>query len=260
MAIIWQKEKNASLYQVRTAGASVRLYTDGVFHSQWNPNAPLSGSLWDLLSLPALLAPKTPDKVALLGVGGGAVLKQLEFLFGARRMVGVDLDKTHLDIARRFFGVNTRQTELVHDCAKNWVKQSRGQKHRFDYVVEDLFTGKTNNGTGKPEAVRAVAADREWLACLASLLSANGVLVMNLESTKQARSTIRNLPQSGPGAFSTVFVLEKPLYHNAIAVFMKKPLPAGVGKKSLQQQLKAFDRYSANQLNKVMAFSLRRIR
>ena len=49
MAIVWQDTRDGTHYQVRTAGKTLRLYTDGVLHSQYNPVKRLTGSVWDLL-------------------------------------------------------------------------------------------------------------------------------------------------------------------------------------------------------------------
>ena len=53
MAVIWQKHVEGKCYEVRAAGHTRRLYTDGVFHSQYNPRHSLTGNVWDLLSLPS---------------------------------------------------------------------------------------------------------------------------------------------------------------------------------------------------------------
>ncbi|MFC6979877.1 hypothetical protein ACFQH7_14350 [Microbulbifer taiwanensis] len=94
---------------MRSHGASVRLYSNGVFHSQWNPRDPLKGSLWELLLLPAFFLPgRQVRSVLLLGVGGGALIRLLQQFVGPEKIVGVDLDATHLRIARKYFGVQGR--------------------------------------------------------------------------------------------------------------------------------------------------------
>jgi len=61
---------------VRSAGYSLRLYTDGVFHTQYNPGNPLTGHIWDLLMLPAFFyEPDTIKRVLVLGVGGVASIQ-----------------------------------------------------------------------------------------------------------------------------------------------------------------------------------------
>ena len=71
MAVLFEKVANGRVYQVRSAGNSRRLYTDGVFHSQYNPNHIITGSVWDLLFLPSQFYAKGALKrVLVLGVGG----------------------------------------------------------------------------------------------------------------------------------------------------------------------------------------------
>lgn len=66
MAIIWSRCLGGVHYEVRSAGNSLRLYTDGVFHSQYNPYRLITGHVWDLLMLPALFYPANKIKRVLV--------------------------------------------------------------------------------------------------------------------------------------------------------------------------------------------------
>jgi len=101
MAVLWQHQSVGKRYRVTQAGQTVRLYRDDVCHSQWNSRNPFSGRLWDLFCL-SLFQHKI-ENVCVLGVGGGTVIKALMSLFPGVNIVGVDLDKVHLYIAREFF-------------------------------------------------------------------------------------------------------------------------------------------------------------
>ena len=97
MAVIWEQKTTGCHYEVRTAGNSVRLYKDGVFHSQWNDQRPLSNGVWDLLFLPTLFLPEPNiQRVLVLGVGGGAVINQFSRLLSPCNIVGVELDAVHI--------------------------------------------------------------------------------------------------------------------------------------------------------------------
>ncbi|MCZ7597261.1 MAG: hypothetical protein M5U09_05195 [Gammaproteobacteria bacterium] len=62
----------------------MRLYTNGVLHSQYSPSPRAATSIWDLLAMPALLAGGgRPDRVLVLGVGGGGALRTIDRRFGA---------------------------------------------------------------------------------------------------------------------------------------------------------------------------------
>ncbi|GAB1260067.1 spermidine synthase [Aurantivibrio plasticivorans] len=179
MAVIWRKETPQASYEVRRAGRSIRLYSNGVLHSQYNPSRVLGGQVWDMLLLPALLLKEPTPKVLVLGVGGGAVIKQLLAVSTPERIVGVDIDRNHLAIATRFFGVPRNPSiQLICDDAISWLQQYRGPK--FDYIVDDLFS----HNDGEPN--RVIEVNKEWGTLLAKHLTPNGGLVVNYESNQSA--------------------------------------------------------------------------
>lgn len=173
MAIIWQQAIDGNRYQVRTAGASVRLYRNGVNHSQWNPHRPLAGSIWDLIALPTLYRePGMIQDVLVLGFGAGAVGCQLAELIAPRLVLGVELDPIHLSIAQGFFACPD-SCELVAADAVEWVQESRGQE-RFDVIIEDLYS----EAGGLP--VRCVPMDTAWCESLGDMLRPGGMLIFNI--------------------------------------------------------------------------------
>lgn len=179
MAIIWQQQKKGVNYEVRSAGRTRRLYTDGVFHSQYNPNTPVTGSVWDLLLLPLFFHPiQSVKRVLVLGVGGGAVINQINHFLSPQQIVAVELNPVHLYVAKRFFSVEANNLELVQGDAIRWVEKYRGEK--FDVIIDDLF------GEVDGEPSRAVEANERWCQQLSRLVHADGTLVMNFD-TPQAR-------------------------------------------------------------------------
>jgi spermidine synthase len=217
LALIWQKRVAGNCYQVRSHGASVRLYSNGVFHSQWNPRDPLKGSLWELLLLPAFFLPAGQIRsVLVLGVGGGAVIRLLQEFIRPQSVVGVDLDPRHLFVARKYFGV--RGVELICADAREFVAlQSRsGKKFSYDLIIDDLF------GHAHGEAARTVAADEHWCADLLQLLCEDGLLVANFASRRELLSSAWR-----HGKFRQLngWSAELPGYENCIAAFSRNPLP-----------------------------------
>ena len=86
---------------MRGAGASRRLYTDGILHSQFNPRRIVTGSVWDLLWLGLYFHPRPePQRVLLLGLGAGTVVRQLQMLFGELHVTAVENDPVHVRVAR----------------------------------------------------------------------------------------------------------------------------------------------------------------
>lgn len=220
MALVWQRVKNGVSYQVRSAGKSVRLYTNRVFHSQWNPNRILAGGVWDLLVCPTFLLPEPRilKRVLVLGVGGGAVIRSLDSCYALESITGVDLDPIHLSIAKRFFGVNVKamsveDLRLVNAEASAWLSSNRA---RHDFIVEDIFK---EDDLGQP--VRAIEASESWLAQLVSRLTSQGMLVMNFESQEQWQSTKKRMRKVHGHSFSSCAMFTLPQYENCIGVFSR---------------------------------------
>ena len=226
MAILWQKNIKGVQYEVRTAGRSRRLYTDGVFHSQYHPARGWAGGVWDLLMLPAFFyPPRQIRRVLVLGVGGGAVIQQLHRFVKPELIIGVELNPVHLQVARRFFGIKKRIAQLVHADALAWLKEYEGPP--FDLIVEDLFTER--NG----EPVRVVQAGGRWLDTLSRNLTREGMLVMNFIAAHDLRNSACCRQARVAKKFKAAFQLSLPVYENAVGAFLKTASTSRILRKHL---------------------------
>ncbi len=231
MAILWQKNLKGIRYEVRTAGMTRRLYTNGVFHSQYHPTRATTGGIWDLLMLPAFFfPPHRIRRVLVLGVGGGAVIRQLHRYLESVEIVGVELNPVHLEVAERFFGVKEAMAQLHVADAIQWVGDYQGPK--FDMIIEDLF------GEKHGEPVRAVTADIEWCRRLGKLLTPDGMLVMNFIDRAEMRQSACLGRQNLARNFKSAFQLSLPLYENVIVALLRsaresRDLRANLTKRSI---------------------------
>lgn len=212
---------------MRSAGNSRRLYTNGVFHSQYNPTQPLTGNVWDLLLLPAFFLPETAvQRVLVLGVGGGAVIRQLEHFLAPQRIIGVELNPVHLQVAQRFFGVTGENIELHQADARWWLKRYHGEP--FDMIIDDLFSDTDG------DAQRAVAADGPWLRGLLKHLNPHGVLVCNFGSARELKESAVFQVPAVARRFASAFQLTTPLYENAIGAFTLQAAETGMLRERLR--------------------------
>lgn len=207
MTVLWERRVQQTHYQVRRAGGSIRLYSNGVFHSQWNPKRSSAHSVWDLLSAPLSLVAAPEPRVLMLGVGGGAVINHSVELVPDAYIVGVERDPVHLEIARRWFGVRSR---LCLADAVEWVRSYRGPP--FDYLVDDLF------GHVDGEAARVVPVGHAWLRRLKGLLAPHGVMVINHADKADWHRNV-----AGQIGFGHRARLGLPLYDNAIGIYRRCP-------------------------------------
>jgi len=234
MAVLWQKCVQGTQYEVRTAGRSLRLYTDGVFHSQYNPARPLTHGVWDLLMLPALYYPAGEIKrVLVLGVGGGAVIKLLHHFIAPDEIFGIELNPMHLKIAQRFFGINTELASLHEADAIQWLKTYKGPA--FDMIIDDLF------GEQEGEPQRVVELDHDWCATLHKHTTRHGVVVVNSMSPYELRQSAFMKNQRLAKQYSSKIQLSLPIYENAVGAFFK---PRVTGKQ-LQQRLNTLKEFNS---------------
>jgi len=216
MALVWQKESGGHLYEVRSAGRSLRLYTDGVCHSQYNPTSPLTGHIWDLLMLPAFFHEQGAVKrVLVLGVGGGASIHLLRHFVHPETIVGVELNPVHMHVARRFFGLKHDSIQLVLADAVQWIEDYQGEK--FDLIIDDLFAEE--NG----EPVPAVASNPGWFNRLLKHLSKGGLIVKNFLDMQSARSSAGLTNPGVSQNFSSIFQLTTPYNENVAIAYLKRP-------------------------------------
>lgn len=208
------------------AGHSRRLYTDGVFHSQYNPKRPLTHGVWDLLMLPALYSPVGAlRRVLVLGVGGGAVIRLLHHFIQPDKIVGIELNATHLKIAKRFFGINKNIATLHHADAIKWLENYRGPA--FDLIIDDLF-GEVD---GEPQ--RVVPLNTRWCALLHRQVSKSGVIVINSMSAKILRESAFVTNTRLSNQYASKLQLSLPVYENAVGAFFRK----ATDKRQLKQHL-----------------------
>ena len=216
MGVLWETTEGGMHYSVRSAGDSVRLYTNGVFHTQWNPSRPFAGAIWDCLSLPALY--KNPDKIdriLLLGLGGGAVVRQLHLLASFSTLDAIEIDPIHINIAKQWFGVAKTNSNVHHADAIRWIKSYSGKQ--YDIIIDDLF------GHEEGEPLRAQALTQTWIRTLSSSLSPAGLLIVNCVSRAELTTALPSFAKQG---FNYAYRWSLPEYDNVIGVFSRELITA----------------------------------
>lgn len=134
--------------EVRRVRGGLELRIDGTQASVHRAGGALTGVVWWALASPILLLPRRrPRRVLLLGLAAGSVGRAVRALDPAAEIVGVELDREVVRLARRHFGLDGLGIELVVGDALEFL---RADRRRFDLIVEDLFVGPSRS-VRKPE-------------------------------------------------------------------------------------------------------------
>ena len=213
MALVYSRQAGATRYEIRSAGRTMRLYTNGVLHTQYHPERRVTGGVWDLLALPAL-ALTDVKRVLLLGLCGGAAVHLLRDWCPGVHITAVELNPMHLKLARRFFGIEGQDLTLVQDDALAWAACYQGAP--FDLGIGDLFLDET----GDPQ--RTLLADRDWSQTLGNLVNHQGALVMNTLAPKQLSRTALLRDPEVHRKWASHLCLTLPAYANAVGAFFRR--------------------------------------
>lgn len=230
MPVLFQHQSAKTKYRVEKHGKTISLYSNGVFHSEFTPGKLLTGSVWDLMLLPAFFhPPETVRRVLLLGLGGGVLVHQLKHFFPDVEIIAIDIDKTHILVARSYFAVNYPGVKLVHGDAIQWLKEYRGPQ--FDMVIDDLFWSDSNG-----LASRVQPLDRSWWFQLQSRVRESGSLVINFACDEELHQSCfyRNKEYSAylPGRYR----FQTPDCENSVVCLANQPLDLLAFNQRLRQQ------------------------
>lgn len=248
MAIVWQKKHQGTQYQVKSAGQTLRLYTDNVLHSQFNPKKKLTGSVWDLLFLPALSLPKNkPLRILVLGVGGGAVIHMLNEFLNCEKIIGLELNPIHIKVAETYFCVTGDNIELIQDDAISWVTNFKAKTgaDKFDLIIDDLFY----EDEGEP--IKVAPPNSAWFYQLFSLLKPKGLIIMNFVGRHTAMNAAPFYDDYAAKLFPNILHFTTPYYDNHVLAFSSQTLTPKLIRQAIDQQK------NLKQLKKYLRFSCR---
>lgn len=224
MALVWELTEGGVHYEVRSAGSSLRLYTNGAFHSQHSKKHLFTGAIWDLLSIPCCFV--KARSVLMLGVGGGASIHQINRLIQPEQIVGIEFNPIHLQVAEDIFQVAAPNIRLELSDARDWVRKHHSQ---FDVVIDDLFVDTPED----PE--RSFASDNAWLSELNRIVSARGLLVQNHLSRQAANQTAEALRDQ----FTSALILTVPHYENVVLALFRNQINRRSVVKDFENRLRA---------------------
>jgi precorrin-6B methylase 2 len=134
--------------EIRQVSGGLELRIDGTQASVHRHGGALTGVVWWALASPVLLLRRDrPRRVLLLGLAAGSVGRAVRALDPAAEIVGVEVDREVVRLARRHFDLDRLGIELVRGDALDYLRRDR---RRFDLIVEDLFVGPSRS-VRKPE-------------------------------------------------------------------------------------------------------------
>ena len=163
----------------------------------------------------SLLINPNPERILIIGLGGGTMSNTLHQIFPAAVITNVEIDPAVIKVARNYFSFfeNEHITSVVQD-GRIFIKRASIRKQQYDWIILDAF-----NGDYIPEHLMT----QEFLQETKNLLSENGVLAANTFSLSQ----LYNYESATYKAvFGDFFNVRNSRNSNRIVLASVKPLPS----------------------------------
>lgn len=123
-----------------------------------------------------LLNPE-PERILVIGLGGGSLPRLMQKLFPDARIDSVEIDPAVIDVAREYFDFEVRPGDsVVARDGRVFVRRALLTGQRYDFVLLDAFTG---------DYIPEHMMTREYLEECLDLLNEGGVLVANTFSSSR---------------------------------------------------------------------------
>ncbi len=134
--VIYRKDTPYNRILVLDDGQKLKLILDPSYnlHSVLFKNKVITGSYWDMCAILSLFFSFEGGTVLILGFGGGSVSRIIKSLAPWIKVLGVDIDKEVLHVARKFF--DAKADYLLVDKFDSFIEYVR---MKFKVVFVDVF-------------------------------------------------------------------------------------------------------------------------
>jgi spermidine synthase len=156
-----------------------------------------------------LFRPK-PEKVLIVGLGGGAMVHFLRHHDPAVKVEVVEIDPAVVKIADKYFGV--RNGDDVKVVTADGIDHIKNTDERFDVIYMDAFLkpSRDTDETGVPLRLKTIEFYKE----VQKKLTRDGLVVFNINPHARIDDDVRNIKD----AFPQTYVFRLPRFEGLVVV------------------------------------------
>lgn len=129
------------------------------------------------MSFAGLLLKPDPEKILIIGLGGGSIPLTFNDMFPQAQIDIVEIDDAVVRVAEDyFFFAEDNNMKVTVDDGRPFIKRASIRNQKYDYIILDAFSG---------DYIPEHMLTREFLLEVKSVMSEDGVLVANTFSTSR---------------------------------------------------------------------------
>jgi predicted membrane-bound spermidine synthase len=214
---VYETESAYNYIQVQEQnGATLLRLNDGQgYHSIYRPDTlNYGGPFEQFLVGPFFYANRKPQDVkrmAIVGLAAGTAARQASAVYGAIPIDGFELDEKIVEVGEKYFGLNLPNlTVHIGDGRLNLERS----KYKYDIIAVDAY---------RPPYIPPHMTTQEFFGIIASHLTDNGVLTINVGSVPGDRRLINGLATTIATRFASIHIMDIPGSLNTMIFATKQP-------------------------------------
>jgi predicted membrane-bound spermidine synthase len=201
---VYETESAYNYIQVQEqSGYTLLKLNDGQgVHSIYHPDTLNYGGPWEqFLVGPYFYANRKPQdikRMAIVGLAAGTAARQASAVYGAIPIDGFELDEKIVEVGEKYFGLNLPNlTVHIGDGRLNLERSP----YKYDIVAVDAY---------RPPYIPPHMTTQEFFGIIASHLTDNGVLTINVGSVPGDRRLIDGLATTMATQFASIYIMDIP--------------------------------------------------
>ena len=214
---IYEAESAYNYIQVQEANGFILLkLNDGQgIHSIYHPDTLNYGGPWEqFLVGPYFYANRKPQdikRMAIVGLAAGTAARQATAVYGDIAIDGFELDEKIVEVGEKYFGLNLPNlTVHIGDGRLNLERSP----YKYDIIAVDAY---------RPPYIPPHMTTQEFFTIIASHLTDDGVLTINVGSVPGDRRLIDGLATTIGTVFPSIHIMDIPGTLNTMIFATKQP-------------------------------------
>ena len=217
--LVYEKESAYNYIQVVQDGTKTELILNEgeAIHSIYDTQSLLTGGPWDYMVIadsfrPAQATEPKPKSVAILGLAGGTAARQYTAAFGEQvQVTGVEIDPAILDVAHRYFHLDSPNVHPVVADARYWLDTQAG---KYDVMALDAY---------QQPYIPFHLTTREFFTSVRDHLNPGGAVVVNVGRTTTDYRLVDAIASTMAAVYPSVFLVDVPAFTNTMVYGSTEP-------------------------------------
>jgi spermidine synthase len=178
----------------------------GGTHATYNRHRLLTGYAWDAITAATMLwAGGTPNKILMLGLGGGTSIRQIRHFLPTSHITAIEIDEEMVSLANRYMALDDLNLNIVIGDGYKYIENST---ETFDIVIDDVYLGISSG------VIRPLSYTYDLIDKLANRLNDTGSLVTNVITGHGYSKTHRTIKKAYSNYFNKVIAVKPPYGFN----------------------------------------------